>query len=298
MRWVVRAIRKIDRMLQAALHARRIEQAPPARPEEDERELRVCRDTLRAALDALESLAAELQQETLRYGELLEFVPSGYVQSSGAGFVAASCPRRELRQASTKRDRIDWLLTAIHAVEDLVHPKLEARQAARKHAPERELDQELAACLEELGGAAEGLVELRNRLTIERQRCVELLDSAPEAYLEVDARGTVREANRAAAALLGCEEEPLVGKPLAAFVAEGSRADLRRRIFSLTENATGEVIEFETSIQPRSELAVRAWVRASAARDARGRGVRCLLRPLAEPSPVPRADPNTPSRPQ
>lgn len=286
MRWVVRVIREIDRMLQAALHARRIEEAPPARSDEDERELRVCRDTLRAALDALESLGSELQQQTLRYGELLEFVPSGYLQSSGAGagFVAASCPRRELRQASAKRDRIDWLLTAIHAVEDLVHPKLKARQAAGKNAPERELDEELAVCLEELRGAAEDLAELRNRLTIERQRYVELLESAPEAYLEVDARGTVREANRAAAALLGCEEEPLVGKPLAAFVAEGSRVDLRSRIFSLSESASGEVIEFETSIRPRSEPAARAWVRASAARDARGRvqGIRCLVRPHAD----------------
>jgi PAS domain S-box-containing protein len=283
-RWVVRVIREIDRMLQAALHARRIEEAPPARSAEDERELRVCRDTLRAAHDALESLAAELQQETLRYGELLEFVPSGYVQSSGAGFVAASGPRRGLRQASTKRDRIDWLLTAIHAVEDLVHPKLQARKAARQHAPERELDEELAVCLEELRSAAEELVELRNRLTIERQRYVELLESAPEAYLEVDARGTVREANGAAEALLGCEDEPLVGKPLAAFVAEGSRADLRSRMFSLTEGAAGGAIELETCIQPRGGPALRARVRAATARDARGRvqGARCLLRPHAD----------------
>ncbi|HEX5611068.1 MAG TPA: PAS domain-containing protein [Burkholderiales bacterium] len=283
-RWVVRVIREIDRMLQATLHARRIEEAPPARSDEDERELRVCRDTLRAALDALESLAAELQQQTLRYGELLEFVPSGYLQSSGAGVVAAPCTRRALRQASTKRDRIDWLLTAIHAVEDLVHPKLEARQAARKDASERELDEELATCLEELRGAAEELAQLRNRLTIERQRYVELLESTPEAYLEIDARGTVQEANRAAAALLGCEEEPLVGKPLAAFVAEGLRADLRRRMFSLTENAGGGAFELETCIQPRGGPALRARLRAASARDAGGRvqGARCLVRPLAD----------------
>ena len=42
--------------------------------------MRVCRDTLAAAVDAMESLAAEVAQQALRYGELVEFVPSGYLE--------------------------------------------------------------------------------------------------------------------------------------------------------------------------------------------------------------------------
>jgi len=279
-RWVVRVIREFDRVLEAALHARRIEHAaPPRSEEEDERELRVCRDTLRAAGDALQGLHAELQQEALRYGELLEFVPCGY-----SALFPASWDRRRVPEVRTKRDRIDWLLTAIHAVEDLVQPKLKARQGAAKTHSERELDEELAVCLEELRVAAEELGELRDRLAVERQRYVELFEFAPEAYLEIDPRGNVREANRAAAALLNCSQEHLAGKPLAVFVAEDSRKTLRSRMFSLTQNATDGVIEFETRMQPRDAPVMRALVRASAARDARGRvqGVRCLLRPHAD----------------
>jgi len=58
--------------------------------------------------------------------------------------------------AMTRRDRIEWLLTAIHAVEDLVQPKLDARSKQNADgggAPAH--DEELQICMEELRVAAE-----------------------------------------------------------------------------------------------------------------------------------------------
>jgi PAS domain S-box-containing protein len=188
-----------------------------------------------------------------------------------------------------KRDRIDWLLTAINAVEDLVQPKLLARRGLHANAAQRERDEELEVCMEELRVAAEELEGLRDRLLAERQRYAELFDFAPDPYLEIDARWNLREANRAAVALLNCEHDRLVGKPLAVFVPADVRKDLRSRLFELTQRDRGGVVEFETQVQPRDEPPVAVRIRASAARDASGRvqSVRCLIR-AREPAPAER----------
>ena len=181
----------------------------------------------------------------------------------------------------TKRDRVDWLLTAINAVEDLVRPKLEARR--REKSPhsklEREQDQELEICVEELRVAAEELTNLRDQLEAERQRYVELFDFAPEAYLETDARGNIREANRAAAELLRCAQDHLIGKPLPVFVAEADRRHFRGKLALLERKAADGVLEWTSRMQTRDGNMVEAVVRASPARDSAARmsGVRCML---------------------
>lgn len=63
-----------------------------------------------------------------------------------------------------------------------------------------------------------------------RQRYTELFSLSPSAYLMTDARGVVREANRAAADLLGRSMAFLAGKPLAALLCLESRPELRRRL--------------------------------------------------------------------
>ena len=177
----------------------------------------------------------------------------------------------------TKRDRIDWLLTAIDAVEDLVKPKLEAR---RKNKAENEQDEELQICMEELRVAAEEITGLRDRLAVERQRYAELFDFAPEAYLETDARGNIREANRAAAQLLHCAPEHLVGKSLSIFVDEEERRDFRAKFSALEAPGAGGPVDWQARMRTRDGDALDILVRASAARDAAGRlaGVRCMLR--------------------
>jgi PAS domain S-box-containing protein len=181
----------------------------------------------------------------------------------------------------TKRDRIDWLLTAINAVEDLVQPKLDARRKqSGGAAPHGEQDQELQICLEELRVAAEELASLRDRLSIERQRYAELFDFAPEAYLETDARWNIREANRAAAELFRCPQEYLVGKPLVVFVAEEERKAFRASLAALEQNGTNSPMEWGATLQSRGGDTLPVLIRASAAHDANGRvtGARCLIR--------------------
>lgn len=181
----------------------------------------------------------------------------------------------------TRRDRIDWLLTAINAVEDLVQPKLDARRRDRPHGKlECEQDHELEICIEELRVAAEELTNLRDQLEAERQRYAELFDFAPEAYLETDARWNIREANRAAADLLRCSQQHLIGKPLQVFVADADRRHFRAKLALLERKAADGIIEWPSRIQTREGNMVDILVRASPARDtaARMSGVRCMLR--------------------
>jgi PAS domain S-box-containing protein len=182
-----------------------------------------------------------------------------------------------------KRDRIDWLLTAIDAVEDLVQPKLDARRRQRDGAPDGEQDQELQICMEELRVAAEELTSLRDRLAIERQRYAELFDFAPEAYLETDARWNIREANRAAVELFHCPYDYLVGKPLVVFIAEEDRKAFRASLSALQQDGRSGSVDWSATLQSRAGDTVPVLIRASAAHDANGgvTGARCLIRPSA-----------------
>jgi PAS domain S-box-containing protein len=54
-------------------------------------------------------------------------------------------------------------------------------------------------------------------------RLRQLVEFAPDAYLVTDSQGLVVEANQAAAGVLNCPKEFLIGKPLGLFVASGDR---------------------------------------------------------------------------
>ena len=181
----------------------------------------------------------------------------------------------------TKRDRIDWLLTAINAVEDLVQAKLEGQRGQSGDGTPAGHDQELQICMEELRVAAEELMSLRDQLSIERQRYAELFDFAPDAYLETDALWNIREANRAAAELFRCAQEHLVGKPLAVFVAEEERRTFRASLAALGQAGRNAPLDWSATVQSRTGETLPVRIRASAARDGKGRitGTRCLIRP-------------------
>jgi PAS domain S-box-containing protein len=186
----------------------------------------------------------------------------------------------------SRRDRIEWLLTAINAVEDLVQPKLDARRKENgAGAKEPEQDQELQICMEELRVAAEELAHMRDNLELERQRYAELFHFAPDAYLETDSRWNIREANRAAAELLCCPQDSLVGKPLVVFVAEAERRRFRAMLAALEKQGAGGPLDWESRMQTRDGQALDVLVRASAARDADGRvaSVRCMVRAPRNP---------------
>src|SRR5262245_36643353 len=78
--------------------------------------------------------------------------------------------------------------------------------------------EELHAAQDELLHQQSELASTRERVEAERRRYQELFDFAPDAYLVTTANGTIREANRAAAVLLGMAQSALSGTPLSLFV--------------------------------------------------------------------------------
>src|SRR6185436_18725171 len=83
--------------------------------------------------------------------------------------------------------------------------------------------EELRAAEEELRHQSDSLATARERVEAERWSYQELFEFAPDAYLMTEANGTIREANRAACALLGMAHGALIGGPLALFVSEDAR---------------------------------------------------------------------------
>jgi len=90
MRWVPHVIQEINRVIDTRLKRRLTETPGGAAPDEtleEDRELRVCLQTLRASIDAMELLAAQVDQQTVRYEQFIEFVPSGYVETDAEGLI-------------------------------------------------------------------------------------------------------------------------------------------------------------------------------------------------------------------
>jgi PAS domain S-box-containing protein len=119
------------------------------------------------------------------------------------------------------------------------------------------------------------LATTQQALAAERERYRALFASTPAAHLLTDAVGTIREANRPAAALLGVDHRFLAGKPLVALVATEQRQAFRERLSRLT--ATGEPQAWELRLQPHDRTLLAT---VSVARDHRGqaREMRWLLR--------------------
>ncbi len=72
-----------------------------------------------------------------------------------------------------------------------------------------------------------------------REKYQDLYDFAPLGYVTLDANGAVREANLAAAALVGCDRHRLVGRPLFLFLAPQSRNDYDAFLRRLLAGAAG-----------------------------------------------------------
>src|SRR5262249_52468427 len=71
----------------------------------------------------------------------------------------------------------------------------------------------------------------------------EVFEFAPDARIRTDGRGLILEANHAAAALLRCPKEFLIGKPLGLFIAEGSRPRFYNSLTRLLHGGSGDVFE-------------------------------------------------------
>ena len=147
--------------------------------------------------------------------------------------------------------------------------------------------QELHTTLEELRVAEEELRQQNEELALagqtieaERLRYQDLFESAPDAYLVTDLSGTIQQANRAAAALLGVDQSGLRRRSLASFVAPEARRDFRDLVSGLAQ-AT-QAVEQEFTVAPREGHPVEAAVTAAVVRDPLGKatGLRWLLRDI------------------
>lgn len=154
----------------------------------------------------------------------------------------------------------------------------------------QETFQELQATLEELHVAEEELRQQNEELDAaqqlieaERQRYQELFDFAPEGYLVTDLHGLIREANAAAATLLGVSMRTLKGKPFANYIGEETRGEFRRRLRGLAGPATG-LVRLPLTLAPRQgrPIAVEASVTRAFSADRDSPALLWVVRDMTE----------------
>ncbi len=152
----------------------------------------------------------------------------------------------------------------------------EAVQELRAHM------QELAVTEEKLRQQNEELAAAQQILEAERLRYQALFEFAPDGYLVTDTKGTIQEANRAAASLLNVRQDFLVGKPLAIFVAQEDRDAFYARLDRPAELAGGQA--WDATLQPRDAAACPVAITVASARDPQGKpvGLRWLIRDITE----------------
>ncbi|MBD2130491.1 PAS domain S-box protein [Microcoleus sp. ZQ-A2] len=141
---------------------------------------------------------------------------------------------------------------------------------------------ELQVANEELYQQHEELLVTQQALIAERRRYQQLFEFAPDAYLVTDANGVIQEANRAAATLLKCGQQFLVGNPLACHVAEEERRAFRNQLNQLRQ--VEGVQEWEVNLRSPNQKPLIAAVRVAAIHTWEGQlmGLRWLMRDITE----------------
>jgi PAS domain-containing protein len=111
---------------------------------------------------------------------------------------------------------VESRITALHQLIAALHERLAAEPGQAAEVLPELLDDlqtalaELHVAEEEQYQQNEALAAARLAAEAERQRYQELFDFAPDGYLVTDADGTIQEANRAAAILLGVPQPQLL----------------------------------------------------------------------------------------
>ena len=148
--------------------------------------------------------------------------------------------------------------------------------------------QELSTALEELRVAEEELREQNEALVVsqllieeERARYRDLFEFAPDGYLVTDVKGTIQEANRAAAELFGIDEYFLVGKPLPSYLNSDTRRDFKKKLEEL--DARDPLDGWEVRLRARTEREPVVLLKVgSIVKEGRRVGLRWLLRDITE----------------
>jgi len=130
----------------------------------------------------------------------------------------------------------------------------------------------------------EELNEARQAVEAERRRYQALFEFAPDGYLVTDTRGIIREANRAAAALLGTPQNLLAGKPLTTYLHEKDRRMLHALLMSFQGGVDTRSLGLEVLLHSPDGSPLPAVLTVATARDRNGElvALRWLLRDTAE----------------
>lgn len=149
----------------------------------------------------------------------------------------------------------------IDKIEALQQRLFELQQCAKQDVidPEQvlpELVTELANSVEELRVAeaelrqqADALAAAHAEAEAGLARYRELFEFSPDSYVVTDAQGVIREANRAAGAMLELAPQVLLGKPLATFIPTKDRRAFRQELLKVLQ--LGARRDWELTMQPR-----------------------------------------------
>jgi PAS domain S-box-containing protein len=127
------------------------------------------------------------------------------------------------------------------------------------------------------------LAAMRSQIETERRRYEELFALAPDGYLVTDLRGLIKEANEAAAALLGVDPKLAHGLLLAGYVpTHDERQDFLAFLRQIGDSYS--TLEWEGRLKPRDHEPIDVVVRCSAVRDGSGVATeaRWLIRDVTE----------------
>jgi PAS domain S-box-containing protein len=142
--------------------------------------------------------------------------------------------------------------------------------------------EELRIAGEELQQQNEELAAARQLAEEERQRYQDLFEFAPDGYLATDLEGVIRQANRAAAALLGVRPDFLPHRALISYVAPHDRQRFYTYLSRAQEPDAGQMGEWELEMVPRGGPSFPAALSVAPSR--RGEevtGLRWLLRDIS-----------------
>lgn len=203
------------------------------------------------------------------------------LEGAGAGYTACSQYRAEARER----------LSALSAQRP--ESGRSTPPAATDGRTPEEWNDELLAAYEELQAAQDELCRqneelhaARLELEAERQRYVELFESAPDGYLVTDGRGVVQVANRQAATLLAVPQESLAGKLLENYVEHEDHDELHRLLQCLREGEQDVPQRAELRLRPESGEPFNASVTVATVQGSDGHpgeaGLRWLIRDITD----------------
>ncbi|MBD3882719.1 response regulator [Phormidium tenue FACHB-886] len=141
--------------------------------------------------------------------------------------------------------------------------------------------EELQVVQAELFEQNQALAQAQETIEEERRRYQDLFEFAPDGYLVTTPDGVIREANRAAADMLGISPARMIGKPFIIFVAVDERQTFRRNLMQLEHEHRQEWV---VQLQPRGELPFEATLTVTVVEGGHGGivGLRWLLHDTTE----------------